>query len=98
MIKKINYFASHFSILLTALPIIKFLYSGIRTGVRIYLFICTIFCRPQGNYVEKLQEKIRRKNCCQPALAAMNSGMPNRDKSLTFSVAKSTLPLQIKSK
>jgi hypothetical protein len=46
--------------------------------------------------VEKLQEKIRRKNCCQPALAAMKPGMPNRDESLTLSVAKSTVPLQIK--
>jgi len=64
----------------------------------IYLFNCNIFCRPRGNYVEKLQEKIRGKNCCQPELAAKKSGMTNRDESLTFSVAKSTFPLQIKSK
>jgi len=48
-------------------------------SVCIYLFICTIFFRPQGNYVGKLQEKIRRKNCCQPELTAMKSGMLNRD-------------------
>jgi hypothetical protein len=48
--------------------------------------------------VEKLQEKIGRKNCCQPDLTAMKSGMPKREESLAFSVAKSTVSLQIKAK
>jgi hypothetical protein len=48
--------------------------------------------------VGKLQEKIRRNNCCQPDLTAMKSGMPNRDEILTFSVSISTVPLQIKTK
>ena len=75
-----------------------FMTRDINRWLCINLFIYTIFYVPQGNYVGKLQDKIRRKNCCLPALTAMQSGMPNRDEILAFNIAKSTVPLQIKTK